>query len=83
LVLEKIEGALCVWFRDGGWHGTIQGVSEHAEEEKATIDHVFFTKSSVSSSIMHSVTFDHTDNIQSETVIPGSTSTYVCMFINL
>ena len=69
LFLEKIEGALCVWFKDGGggWHGTIQGVSENAEEEKAIIDDVFLTKSSVSSSVMHSVTFDHTDNIQSET----------------
>jgi hypothetical protein len=27
LFLEKIEGALCVWFKDGvgGWHGAVQG----------------------------------------------------------
>jgi len=67
--LEKIKGALCIWFKDGGggWHGTVKGVSENAEEEKAIIDHVFLTKSSVSSSVMQSVTYDQTDNIQSET----------------
>ena len=57
-----------MWLEDrtGGCYGALcEGVLEHIEAGRATKDYpLFFTKSSVSASTMHTASFDTSDSVQ-------------------